>query len=47
MNKLRFLVFLIFNLTYKNDNYDKNDTPYFNSIVFLLAFEFCMFLSAK
>ncbi len=45
MKKLRFLIFLIFNLAYQDGKKETND-PYFNSVVFLLAFEFCMFLSA-
>ncbi len=45
MKKLRFLVFLIFNLAYKDGNYDKkNDSPYFASIIAMIAFEFLLLL---
>ena len=43
MKKLRFLVFLIFNLVYQDGKNEKND-PYFNSVLAILFLEFSTFL---
>ncbi len=44
MKKIKFAIYLIFNLSYKDGNYAKNDTPQFNSILAVFCFEFFILL---
>ncbi len=46
MQKLRYLIFLLFNLAYKDGNYDESQEPYFNSVIAVVAFQYMILLIA-
>ncbi len=46
MQKLKYLVFLLFNLAYKDGNYDESQEPYFSSVIAVVAFQYVILLIA-
>lgn len=44
MQKVRYLIFLLFNLSYKDGNYDESQSPYFNSVIVMMAFQYVILL---
>ena len=40
MKQLKYLIFLLFNLAYKDGRYDENDSPYFNSVLVMIVFQY-------
>ncbi len=45
MKQLRYLIFLLFNLAYKDGNYDESQDPYFSSAVIIVAFQYFLILT--
>ncbi len=46
MKILRYLIFLIFNLAYKDGNYKENDMPYFGATIGIMVYEGLVFILA-
>ena len=46
MKQLRYLIFLLFNLAYKDGKPDESNAPYFNSVIVLVAFQYVIILIA-
>lgn len=46
MKRLRYLIFLLFNLAYKDGKPDESNAPYFNSVLVLVAFQYFLLLIA-
>lgn len=44
MKQLRYLIFLLFNLSYKDGNYDESQTPYFNGVLVIMIFQYFILL---
>lgn len=44
MKRLRYLIFLLFNLAYKDGKPDESNAPYFNSVLVLVAFQYFLLL---
>lgn len=42
MKLLKYLIFLLFNLAYKDGNYKENDTPYFSAAGVVMLYEGCI-----
>ncbi|TXI13375.1 MAG: hypothetical protein E6Q66_10050 [Pedobacter sp.] len=40
MQKLKYLIFLLFNLAYKDGKPDESNAPYFNSVIVLVVFQY-------
>ena len=40
MQKLRYLIFLLFNLAYKDNKYNEGYVPYVNSVIVLVVFQY-------
>ncbi len=40
MQKLRYLIFLLFNLAYKDGSSDKENTPYLDSVLIMVVFQY-------
>lgn len=42
MSVLKYLIFLVFNIAYKDGNYKENDMPYFGTTLIIMVYESCI-----